>query len=115
MRWRLLGSFWVVYYILFFLGSFFSRVRGRPLSYGGSDDTWSGWFGWNRPVLCIIVKRRSRTLGTECGTFLFVNINYILTFAFIDAVVHCNVLDVLEFGPLRLCLSPGRQWAPNYA
>ena len=28
------------------------------------------------------------------GTFLFVNINYILSFAYIDAVVHCNVPDV---------------------
>ena len=28
------------------------------------------------------------------GTFLLVNINYILSFAFIDAVVHYNVPDV---------------------
>ena len=49
------------------------------------------------------------------GTFLLVNINYILSFAYIDAVVHCNVPDVWEFGPLGLCLSPGRQWTPNCA
>ena len=29
------------------LGSFFFCIQGQPLSYGGSDDTWSGWFGWN--------------------------------------------------------------------
>ena len=28
------------------------------------------------------------------GTFLLVNINYILSFAYIDAIVHCNVPDV---------------------
>ena len=48
-------------------------------------------------------------------TFLVVNITYILSFAFIDVVVHYNVPDVLEFGHLGLCLSPGRQWAPNCA
>ena len=43
------------------------------------------------------------------------NINYILSFAYIDAVVHCNAPDVLEFGPLGLFLPPGRQWAPYCA
>ena len=47
------------------------------------------------------------------GTFLLENINYILSFAFIDAIVYCNVPDIREFGPLGLCLSPGRQWAPK--
>ena len=28
------------------------------------------------------------------GTFLLVNINYILSFAFIDAIVYCNVPDI---------------------
>ena len=41
------------------------------------------------------------------GTFLLLNINYILSFAFIDAIVHCNVLDVWEFGPLGLCRLQG--------
>ena len=49
------------------------------------------------------------------GTFLLVNINYILSFANIDAVVHCNVPDVWKFGPLGLYASLGRQWAPYCA
>ena len=32
------------------------------------------------------------------GTFLLVNINYILSFAFIDAIVHYNVPDVWNSG-----------------
>ena len=32
------------------------------------------------------------------GTFLLLNINYILSFAFIDAIVHCNVPDVWNSG-----------------
>ena len=43
------------------------------------------------------------------GTFLLVNIDYILSSTYIDVVVHCNVPDVWEFGPLGMCLSPGRQ------
>ena len=48
------------------------------------------------------------------GAFLLVNINYILSSAYIDVVVHCNVLYVWEFGPLGLYSSPGCQWAPPY-
>ena len=28
-------------------------------------------------------------------------------------IVPCNYPDVWEFGPLGLCVSVGRQWAPN--
>ena len=49
------------------------------------------------------------------GTFLLVNINYILSFVYIDAVVHCNVPDVWEFGPLGLCVSLKAPMDPNYA
>ena len=30
------------------------------------------------------------------------------------SIVPCNYPNVWEFGPLGLCVSPGRQWAPNY-
>ena len=70
---------------------------------------------WIRSVSCIYIKRRLRTLGSERrNTFIIVNINYILSSAYNDVVVPCNDLDVWEFGPLGLCVSLGRQWAPNY-
>ena len=48
------------------------------------------------------------------GTFLLVNINYILSFAFIDAIVHYNVPDV-GIRPSGPASSPGYQWVPFYA
>ena len=48
------------------------------------------------------------------GTFLIVNNNYILSLAYIDVIVSCNVPDVWKFGPLGLCLSLGRQWASKH-
>ena len=47
--------------------------------------------------------------------FFIVNIMYILSPAYIAVIVPCNVPDVLEFGPLGLCLSLERQWVPNCA
>ena len=65
------------------------------------------------------------------GTFLLLNINYIPSFAFIDAIVHCNVPNVWNsalwacaisgapMGPILhvstlvlhgVVLHPGRQW-----
>ena len=41
------------------------------------------------------------------------NINCILSVAYIDVVVPCRVPDVWTFSPLGLCLSLGRQWAPK--
>ena len=67
---------------------------------------------WNRPVSCIFVKCRSRTLGTECGDiFAFVNINYILSFVFIDAIVHCNVPDIWN-SALLACVVSGAPMVP---
>ena len=43
----------------------------------------------------------------DVGIFVMVNINYILSFAYIDVIVPCNVLGVWEFGPLGLCSSLG--------
>ena len=52
----------------------------------------------------------------ECkDIFIILNITYILSSVYNDVVVQYNDLDVLEFGPLGLCVSLGRQWAPNYA
>ena len=65
---------------------------------------------WTRAISCISVKRMSRTLGRKCGdTLIIVNINYILSFTYNNVVVPCNDLDVWEFGPLGLCVSPVRQ------
>ena len=61
------------------------------------------------------------------GAFLFVNINYILSFAYIDVVVHCNVLDIsnsalwacVVSGALILGVSDGFgagiPWLPTHA
>ena len=70
---------------------------------------------WNRPVSCIIVKRRSRTLATECGDIFYSEHYYIISPAYNDLIVSYNVPDVLKFGPLGLYSSPGHPWAPNYA
>ena len=47
------------------------------------------------------------------GTFFIVNMMCILSLAYIDVIVPYNVPHILEVGPLDLCLSPGRQWAPK--
>ena len=116
VRWWPCISFWVVYYLLFLLGSFFSRVWGRPPSYGRGwwYVVWVVWLEcWIRPVSCINVKQRSRTLGMECGDILIVNIIYILSLAYIDVIVPCNALDVWELGSMGLCSSLGHQWTPK--
>ena len=69
---------------------------------------------WIGLISCINVKRRSSTLGTECGDIFIVNIKYILSLAYIDVIVSCNVPDIWEFGPLGLCSSLGHQWAPTH-
>ena len=61
----------------------------------------------SRTSRCIHIKHKSRTLGTESGDILIMNIDYILSLAYINVIVPCNVLDVLEFGPLGLYSSPG--------
>ena len=45
------------------------------------------------------------------GTFSLVNIDYILSFAYIDAVVHCNVLDVWN-SALWACVVFGAPMGP---
>ena len=68
---------------------------------------WVDWLErWIRPVSCIYVKRRSRTLGKECGgTFTIVNIIYIISSTYNDVNVPCKVPNVWEFGLFSLCVS----------
>ena len=47
------------------------------------------------------------------GHFVIVNINCILSTTYNDVNVPCNVPHVWIFGPLGLCVSPGRQWTPK--
>ena len=99
-----------LYHIFLFLGSFFSRVWGRPLSYGGE---W--WYVvcvvlmecWIRPVSCINVKHRSRTLGTECGGILIVN-----TFSHLHILIWLYSIMFLTFRNSTLWAC-ARLWGAN--
>ena len=75
---------------------------------------WVDWLEcWIRAVSCIIVTRRSRTLGRGCGNIFNLEhrcINYILSLALNDVNVPFNYNpNVWELGPLGLY----RLWGAN--